>query len=51
MTYIRNGDDAFALQKLLGHTDLEMTKRYVAIAKADVETEIRRYGIVDNWKP
>jgi integrase/recombinase XerD len=50
VTYIRNGGDAFALQKLLGHTDLEMTKRYVAIAKADVETEIRHYGIVDNWK-
>ncbi len=48
--YLRTGGDAFTLQKLLGHTDLEMTKHYVAIARGDVAAGARRFGVVDHWK-
>lgn len=34
--YIRNGGDAFALQKIMGHSTMEMTRTYVNIAMTDV---------------
>ena len=43
---IRSGMNTFALQTMLGHTDLTMTRRYVAIAQADLEEQHRRYSPV-----
>ena len=35
LSYVRAGGDVFRLQKLLGHTSLDMTRRYVELAEAD----------------
>jgi integrase/recombinase XerD len=34
--FLRNGGDPFALMKILGHTDMAMTQRYVRYAKSEV---------------
>ena len=41
--YLRNGGDAFSLQKLLGHADLTMTRRYCELAQADVVEKHRAW--------
>jgi len=39
--HLRNGGDAFSSQKLLGHSSIDMTRRYVELAQADVTAEHR----------
>ncbi len=36
---LREGMNPFALQKILGHSDLTMTKRYLALSKGDLKRE------------
>ncbi|NPV27678.1 MAG: tyrosine-type recombinase/integrase [Firmicutes bacterium] len=36
--FLRHGADAFSVQRMLGHTDLTMTKRYVNICLDDLKT-------------
>jgi integrase/recombinase XerD len=50
VTFLNNGGNVFALQQLLGHEDLSMTRRYVAIADADLENQARRFSPVDSLK-
>jgi len=45
---LRNGANAFTVQELLGHTDLEMTRSYCRIAQTDVESDHRRFSPVDS---
>ena len=46
--YLVNGGDAFSLQKILGHSSLEMTRKYVNLASGDVKEKHRRFSPMDN---
>jgi len=46
---LRGGMDIFALQRLLGHSTLEMVRRYVLQTDGDLQSAHRRSGPLDNW--
>jgi site-specific recombinase XerD len=46
--YLINGGDVFSLQKILGHTSLEMTRKYVNLASGDVKDKHRKFSPMDN---
>lgn len=47
--FLRNNGNMFALQTLLGHTDLTMTKRYVKLAQSDIENQHGKATPVNNF--
>jgi integrase/recombinase XerD len=49
--YLRNGGDAFSLQRLLGHSSLEMTRRYAELAQTDVIDRHRACSPGDRFLP
>lgn len=48
--WIRNTGDVFRLQKLLGHTSLEMTRNYVNMFDEDLKEGFETYNPLDNIK-
>lgn len=45
--YLINGGDVFSLQQILGHTTLEMVRRYVSLAASHVTVQHRKYPPMD----
>jgi site-specific recombinase XerD len=46
--YLINGGDVFSLQQILGHTTLEMVRKYVQLANAHVAVQHRRFSPMDH---
>ena len=48
VSFIRNGADPFTLQKILGHSDLTMTRRYCELAQTDIMDKHRLFSPGDS---
>lgn len=46
--YIVNGGDAFSLQKILGHTTLDMVRTYVSMFGTDLAIQHAKYSPLEN---
>ena len=50
ISYLRNGADVFTLQRILGHSSLDMVRNYVNMAETDVKACHRRCSPADNME-
>jgi len=48
VTFLRNGGDVFSLQRILGHSQLEVLRGYVNLAQSDISRMHRRNSPADN---
>ncbi len=51
LSYLRNGGNTLSLQRILGHTDLTMTKRYVAYTQDDIKEQHAHASPVNKLMP
>ena len=49
VTYLRNYPNIYTLQEMLGHTTLDMVKRYLAISQHDLTDAHRHASPVEKW--
>ena len=47
--YLMNGGDVFSLQRILGHTTLEMTRRYVDMVAVETAIKKRKPSAMDRF--
>lgn len=47
LNWVKYGGDAFSLQRILGHTSLDMVRNYVNLAGEDVVAKHRQFGLMD----
>lgn len=45
---LRSGMNIYALQQLMGHSDLQILRRYLALVDEDLKEAHRKYGAVDS---
>jgi len=50
VNYLMNGGDVFSLQQILGHTTLEMVRRYVTLASPQVISQHRKFSPMDRMR-
>ena len=48
ISYLRNGGDVFSLQRILGHSSLDVVRIYVNLTEVDVKACHRRFSPADN---
>ena len=49
INFILNGGDAYSLQAILGHSTMEMVKRYLFLGERDLAAIHKRVSPVTNW--
>jgi integrase/recombinase XerD len=49
VNFLRNYPNIYALQQMLGHSTLDMVKRYLAISESDVAEAHKHASPVKNW--
>jgi hypothetical protein len=47
--FLRNNGDIYTLQRVLGHTSLDMVRRYLQIVQADLDNRHKSASPVKNW--
>ena len=47
--YLLAGGDVFRLQKLMGHSDISVTKEYVEMFSEDLKIDYDRFNPLDNF--
>jgi integrase/recombinase XerD len=48
--WVRNNGNMFALQQILGHSSLDMTRRYVKLFGEDIKEDFEKFNPLDNIK-